>query len=216
VNTDWLSAGRAAVVVLAASLLTAGCAQEALSAPGSGSTSTPASSRLSGIGEITSIPRGRRVPAPALSGTDLSGRPVALSDFRGRVVVLNVWASWCGPCRAEAPGLEHVFAATRSLGVQFLGVDTRDDDDSARAFVRKFKITYPSIVDHDGGKLLPFARLLPVQAVPSTLVIDRTGQVAVRALTPLTEQQLREAVQEVLAEAPSPAPSPTPSADSSP
>ena len=115
-------------------------------------------------------------------------------------MVLNVWASWCPPCRAEARALERVHQATRSRGVQFVGLNTRDQPDAARAYLRTFGVTYPSVEDPSSKLLLGLRGTLPPTATPSTLVLDREGRVAVRVLGPISELSLRQAVDDVLAE----------------
>ncbi|MFE9561908.1 TlpA family protein disulfide reductase [Streptomyces sp. NPDC006487] len=136
---------------------------------------------------------GLRPPAPALAGADLDGKPVGLAEFRGQVVVLNVWGSWCGPCRAEADDLERLSGQTRAQGVRFLGINTRDRDRAAaRSFVRAHGLGFPSLHDPDGELLLRFPpALLNPQTIPSTLVIDRRGRIAVSIGGAVTDEELR-------------------------
>jgi thiol-disulfide isomerase/thioredoxin len=155
---------------------------------------------VTGDGTVEVIDPAKRKQAPDLAGTTLDGSPFSLADLRGQVVVLNVWASWCAPCRAEAPGLEKVSNELAGEGVRFVGINTRDTDDNARAFERRFGISYPSLIDRDGALLLRFKETLPPQAIPTTLVIDRGGRMAARALTPLTEERLRDLVTPIVAE----------------
>ena len=156
---------------------------------------------VSGGGDALVINPADRVAAPDVSGTTLDGDQVALSDFAGKVVVLNVWASWCGPCRGEAPALQEVAKVTASKGVQFLGLNTRDDVAAAKAFDARYKITYPSLVDADGQLQVQFRDSLPPSAIPSTLIIDRNGRVAARILGATTYSQLKGLVDDVAAEA---------------
>jgi thiol-disulfide isomerase/thioredoxin len=95
---------------------------------------------------------------------------------------LNVWASWCAPCRAEAPALEEVAVEYANQGVQLIGLNTRDSEASAKNFIQNYGVSFPSIVDTDGRLQLLFNDTLPPQAIPSTIVIDRNGMVAARAL----------------------------------
>jgi len=163
---------------------------------------TPSSSNgqryVAGSGSVEVIKPSDRKPAPELTGTTLDGGSFNLAELRGNVTVVNVWASWCSPCRAEAPGLQRVSTELARQGVRFVGIDTRDTNDNARAFERRFGITYPSVVDEDGTLLLRFKETLPPQAIPTTLVIDKDGRMAARALTPLTEERLRELIRSVL------------------
>lgn len=195
----------AAGAVLA--LLAAGCS----SASGAGGGSAGAGDReqggaaadstgyVGGDGSVTVVPEAERAAAPTLQGPRLGGGEVSLAELRGNVVVVNVWGSWCPPCRAEAPTLQRVAADLRPQGVRFLGINVRDNDDSALAFEREYDISYPSLVDRDNRALLSFRDTLPPTAIPSTLVVDRQGRVAARALGPVTEERLRGMIDAVLA-----------------
>ena len=118
-----------------------------------------------------------RRPAPALSGTTLAGDPLDVAALRGQVVVLNFWASWCAPCRAEAATLNEVASRTSDAGVSFVGINVKDELESARAFERKQQVVYPSLHDQPGRLLLQFRHAIP-QTPPTTLVLDRQGRVA--------------------------------------
>ncbi len=123
-------------------------------------------------------PAGHRPLAPEFSGTTLTGSKLSLSSYRGKVVVLNFWGSWCVPCRAEASTLAAVAARYQPSGVSFLGVDVRDTTASAQAFTHNFHITYPSVSDLGSAITLDFTAVVPIAATPTTLVIDRSGHVA--------------------------------------
>ncbi|WP_420081542.1 TlpA disulfide reductase family protein [Streptomyces sp. JL4002] len=195
---------RRPLLVAAAGLaLAAGCVL-AVTAADDGADGAPggAPGAVRAAAQATVLAPGDRQDAPALAGGDLNGRPVALDGFRGDVVVLNVWGSWCAPCRAEAGDLERLSRETRSAGVHFLGINTRDRDRSAAlAFVRSHGLSFPSLHDPDGDLLLRFPpALLNPQAVPSTLVIDRRGRVAVAIGGAVTDEQLRPLVTRVAQE----------------
>jgi len=121
---------------------------------------------------------GHRPLAPDFTATTLTGSRLSFSSYRGRVVVLNFWGSWCGPCRAEAPALAVAAQQYRPSGVAFLGVDVRDTPASAEAFVRDYGITYPSVSDASSVITLDFTAVVPIAGTPTTLVIDRTGHIA--------------------------------------
>ena len=153
---------------------------------------------VSGDGSVTILEPEQRQIAPDAVGLDLSGDPLALFDFAGQVVVLNVWASWCAPCRAEAGALEEVALQFDGKGVQFVGLNTRDSQAAAQAFIRNYGVSYPSLVDTDGRIQLLFNDSLPPQAIPSTIVIDQQGRVAARALGTVTAATLRAMIEPLL------------------
>jgi thiol-disulfide isomerase/thioredoxin len=156
---------------------------------------------VEGSGVVTIVPPEERQAAPAFSGPLLSGDgEFDLADAKGDVVVLNVWASWCPPCRSEAPALQAVSDELADQNVQFVGVNVRDNRTDARAFEQEFGLTYPSVVDTTGALLLAFRNTLPPSAIPSTLVIDREGRLAARVLDEVTETSLGDLVADIVAE----------------
>lgn len=177
--------------MLAAALLAlTGCS-------GGGSAS---SGFVAGKDGVDTVAAGHRSAAPALSGKTVDGATVSLADFAGKVVVVNVWGSWCPPCRAEAPGFEKVHARYAGQGVKFLGINTRDASVSqAKSFEKHFGITYPSLYDPYGKQILKFAKgTLNPQNIPSTVVVDQHGDVAARSLSPLSEDALAAMVEDVV------------------
>ncbi|MGC4939926.1 TlpA family protein disulfide reductase [Kribbella sp. DT2] len=150
---------------------------------------------------LKTYPIADRPSAPRLSGTTLDGDQLTLSALTGHVVVINVWGSWCTPCRAEAPDLARVARETADRGVHFVGIDTRDNPASARAFARTFKVGYPSLVDSDGQLMLGFSGLIPMRAVPSTVVVDPTGHIASLVVGKVTYATLNGMVDDLLAAA---------------
>jgi thiol-disulfide isomerase/thioredoxin len=151
-------------------------------------------------------PEAQRRPLAPIAGDSLlaPGQTVSSTQSRGQVVVVNIWGSWCGPCRGEAPALEQVAAASAARGVTFLGVDVRDDRDAAADFVRSRGITYPSIFDPPGRSLLALSGY-PRNAVPSTIVLDRAHRVAAVFLTAVLASDLQPVVDRIAAEPPPPA-----------
>jgi len=121
---------------------------------------------------------GHRALAPDFTGTTLTGSKLSFSSYRGEVVVLNFWGSWCAPCRQEAPTLALTAQQYRPAGVAFLGVDVRDTTASAEAFARDFGISYPSVSDPGSLITLDFTAVVPIAGTPTTLVVDRTGHIA--------------------------------------
>lgn len=149
---------------------------------------------------ISAIAASQRQTAPQLAGMTLDGKQFSLNQFRDDVVVVNVWGSWCTPCRIEAPALEETYQKYQDKGVRFLGINVRDDNASARAFDTQFRIAYPSLQDPNEIQVLAFKSVLPPATIPSTVIIDRHGKVAVRILGAVTEPQLAQQLDDVLAE----------------
>jgi thiol-disulfide isomerase/thioredoxin len=190
------------VAVLAACALLAGCStsRDAVQTGQEFTFVAPG-----GKTEILYDPPESRGSLRSLSGESLlsPGTTVGLADYAGRVVVLNIWGSWCGPCRTEAVDLQFV-AQTAADGVSVLGVDVRDDRAAAADFVRDRGITYDSIFDPP-GRTLQALRGYPRNTVPSTIVLDRQHRVAAVYLTAIRVPELIPLVQRLAAE---PAPLP--------
>ncbi|MET0524304.1 MAG: TlpA disulfide reductase family protein [Nocardioides sp.] len=121
------------------------------------------------------VPVDDREDPVEISGDSLEGDPVDVADWRGDVVVVNVWGSWCTPCRSEAPLLVD---ADAELDAQLVGIDIRDNQPDALAFEREFGVEYPSIYDPGSEQLLRFGAKYGPRATPSTYVLDREGRVA--------------------------------------
>lgn len=158
---------------------------------------------IEGDGVVSVIAPDDREPAPEFGGPLLGeDGEFWLSEAEGDVVVLNVWGSWCPPCRKEAPDLQAVHEEMADDGVRFVGVNTRDGqtETAALAFEREFGITYPSVVDPHGERLLAFRDTLPPAAIPSTLVIDQEGRMAARVLGPIGRASLSDIVSQIVAE----------------
>jgi len=143
------------------------------------------------------IASGERPRAPAIALPRLDGRGTgSLGEHRGRVVVLNYWASWCDPCRAESPLLERWHRRIARRGGTVLGIDVLDVTSDARAFVRRYGLTYPMLRDADGETQREFG----VVAYPETLVIDRAGRIAAVERGPVDEAFMRREVEPLLSE----------------
>jgi thiol-disulfide isomerase/thioredoxin len=176
--------------VAAAVVAAAGCT-------GGGSDTTSGVTRtVAGDGVAHFVDPGSRKPGPALSGEGLDGEPVSLA---GGPAVVNIWGSWCAPCKAEQPELERVARATRSRGVSFVGINIRDSSPTpARRHVERYDVSYPSIYD-PSARLLPKFEVAP-KTIPSTYVFDRQGRIAAYVYGAIQERNLTELVERVLAE----------------
>ena len=146
---------------------------------GSDENATGDKGYVGGSGNITVLPIAERKKPGEVSGETLEGKKVSLDQYAGRVVVLNVWGSWCPPCRKEAPLLVEAARELAQDDVIFLGINTRDSSrDLGLAFERRYDVPYDSLYDPSGRSLLAFYGTLSPSAIPSTVVIDRQGRVA--------------------------------------
>jgi thiol-disulfide isomerase/thioredoxin len=184
-----------AAVAVAAVLAVAGCDGGAIGAD------TPVSSGQSFVGhsyESTFYQPGHRPVAPTVSGTTVTGQHLSLAAYRGETIVLNFWGSWCAPCRAEAPALGQLARQLHSRGVRFVGVDIRDEPDSALAFMQQFNVDYPSISDPSDEIALEFRATVPPADIPTTLVIDRDGRIADRIFGASSYSELLSVIDQVI------------------
>jgi len=137
----------------------------------------------------TVIPVADRKPAEPLSGQLLDGNGrFRLMQYRGHVVVLNFWASWCPPCRAEIPQLEALYQQLHPSGVEFVGIDTKDSRSGAKAFVAQAHVRYPIVYDQEGQLQLRLGNI--PGSLPFTVLIDPQGRVAAVYLDQLTSNDL--------------------------
>lgn len=151
---------------------------------------------------VTEFPPAERGSPVAMTGSTLAEDNFSLEGLRGRVVVVNVWGSWCPPCREEAPVLAAVSRRYADREVSFVGVNVRDNPAAATAFEKRYGITYPSIEDSAGRALLALNQYIPANAVPVTLVLDRQGRVAARVLGVVEKNTVTALLDTVLAEPP--------------
>jgi len=161
---------------------------------GNGGASQAEESYISGDGAVTFIKASDRIAAPAISGMTLLGTNYTFSV--GKVAAVNVWASWCSPCRAEEPALSAL--AQMYPEVAFIGILTRDNPVNAEAFVRKRSVPYPTLIDD--SILIGFRKSLPANAIPSTVIIDKQGMVAARISGAVTVSSLKELIEKVESE----------------
>lgn len=166
----------------------------ALTSCSGGGSSNTEESYVSGDGSVTFINPSDRIDAPAMAGMTLTGTNYAYTI--GQVTVVNVWASWCSPCRSEIPTL--IDLSKKYTQVTFLGILTRDMPPAAEAFARRFAIPYPTLIDD--SILLGFRDSLPANAIPSTAVIDKSGKVAGRILGEVTVASLSKLIERVSSE----------------
>jgi len=145
------------------------------------------------------IPPGERQSAPEFSGTLLDGDDFSSTELAGDVAVLNFWGSWCAPCRVETPEFQEVYAEVADDGVQFLGLNVKDQEQFARAFVDSKAITFPSLYDPKGEVALAF-RDYPAGTIPSTIVLDRDGKVAAVYTGEVRQDDLRSVITELTGE----------------
>jgi thiol-disulfide isomerase/thioredoxin len=176
------------VLAVVLGLLLAGCGGGSGGDSGTGGSGT---SYVAGDGTVTIVPPEDRQEAVRLVGDSLDGQRLDTITYREHPVVVNVWGSWCGPCRKEAPALQAAYTRLKPSGVIFMGINTRDDDRAqAKAFEDSFGITYPSIIDTGGAVLLNLRGVVSPNSVPTTLVIDEEGRVAARVSGPISTTTL--------------------------
>lgn len=191
---------RVSAAVLAGLVLLTGCStgDDAVAQGGTFEFVAPG-----GKTDIFYDPPEKRGTPGKLSGPELTDptKTLSLEDFAGKVVVINVWGQWCGPCRAEIGQLQKVYEATRDKGVQFLGIDVRDNNrDAAVDFVTDRKVTFPSIYDPAMRTMIAFGGKYPTTVIPSTVVLDRQHRVAAVFLRELLAEDLQPVVERLAAE----------------
>ncbi|WP_246080425.1 TlpA family protein disulfide reductase [Modestobacter altitudinis] len=145
------------------------------------------------------LPSEQRAEAPAFRGELLDGSAFNSAGLAGDIVVINFWGSWCAPCRLETPELQAVYADVRDRGVQFVGIDVKDQRQLASAFVSEVGAEYPSLFDPRGEIALTFNGF-PANVVPSTILLDASGDVAAVYTGAVQEDDLRKALDSLLQE----------------
>jgi thiol-disulfide isomerase/thioredoxin len=156
---------------------------------------------ITGEGRIDQVAIGERGDPVSAVGEDLAGNALDLEDYRGKVVVLNVFASWCGPCRKETPLVVELAAGADPEQVAYLGINIRDDNAAASAFANNFGVEFPSFYDPSSSVLLRLSDELGPYSLPSTAVLDREGRLAALVLGEIPGRAtFQQVVDEVVAE----------------
>lgn len=189
-------AGLTGVAAAACALALAGCA----TVTGGWDEDGAETGYVSGDRSVVTWEAGDREGPVEITGTDYAGEQVDLADWRGDVVVLNTWYAACPPCRAEAPDLVAIATDYADAGVHVLGINSTDDPGAALAFERTFEVPYPSLHDADGAAVAALQGIVPIQAVPTTVVLDAEGRVAARVLGVIDPSTVRAVVDDLLAE----------------
>ncbi|MEU4273090.1 TlpA disulfide reductase family protein [Streptomyces sp. NPDC026092] len=188
-----------AVGALSAALALSACSSDSNGKSGGGG----GTNFVTNTGGISTVAKGERTAPNKIAGETLEGEKLDVADLKGKVVVLNAWGSWCGPCRAEAPHFAKVSKELKAKGVEFVGLNTRDfNKQQAITFEEDYGVPYPSLYDPAGKVILNgFPKgTLNLQAIPSTVVLDKDGKIAARALMALDEKKLRSMIEPLLAE----------------
>ena len=146
--------------------------------------------------DMITYPAGHRPDAPDFTATSLTGTPINFASYRGKIVVLNVWGSWCGPCRGEATTLKYLDEQYGPQGIAFLGDDIQDTPTNALNFLSGHGITYPSVNDASGAVEERLAIAVPISGTPTTLVIDKTGHIAGMIDGPVTYPEFNTLLQD--------------------
>ncbi|UVJ38807.1 TlpA disulfide reductase family protein [Arthrobacter sp. CJ23] len=155
---------------------------------------------VAGDGSVTEFAKADRSAAIAIKGSLFDGTAIEPKDLLGKVTVLNFWFAACAPCRVEAPVLEGLHQEFKDQGVQFFGVNLRDEKATAEAFEKSFGVGYQSFDDKNGAVLLSVAGMVPPGAVPTTLVLDKDGKVASRVLGEIQKSTLKALITSAVAE----------------
>lgn len=190
---------RVVVLAITAGFLLLGCTP---AAEGGRAGDGAEAGYVSGDGTVTSWEPAQRGEPVRLTGKDFAGADVDTAAWIGDVVVINTWYAACPPCRAEAPDLVAAAEDYAADGVQFIGLNSTDDAGTAQPFERNFDVPYPSIADPDGIATAALQGHVPLQAVPTTVVLDRQGRVMARIIGRLDPTTLRELIDSGLAEDP--------------
>lgn len=119
-----------------------------------------------------------RPPAPAFSLVDIDGMPHSLSEYRGRVVIINFWATWCPPCREEMPSMQRAWEQIKDEGIALLAVNVGEDEDTIFQFTANYPVTFPLLLDRDSEVIQRW----PVRGLPTTFVVDPRGRIVYRAI----------------------------------
>lgn len=126
----------------------------------------------------TLTPAQQPAPAPGFALPDLDGKPHTLADYRGKVVVLNFWATWCPPCRYEMPSMERAWEKVRDQGIVFIAVNVGEDSDTVFTFLADYPVEFPLLLDEQAKVVKQY----PVTGLPTTYVVDPQGRITHRAV----------------------------------
>ena len=154
---------------------------------------------VSGTGLGTTYPVADRKKAGDFTGQLLDGGTLTLSGDAGHVVVINFWATWCGPCTTEAPQFDSVYRSDKARGADFIGIDTKDIRNKAQAFVKDNNISYPIIFDEPGASAIALGEI-PLISLPFTVLIDKQGRIAAVYLGQLSGKDLQPVLDKLVAE----------------
>ncbi|MGI8679089.1 MAG: TlpA family protein disulfide reductase [Jatrophihabitans sp.] len=183
----------AAALAVAAALVLPACSSNGSSGPGKNEFVFSSATKLGSV-----IKAADRKKADDFTGTLIDGGKTKLSDDAGKVVVVNFFGSWCGPCKAETPGLQALYTQVKSKGVQLVGIDIKDDRDNATSFLKQVGVTYPVIYDFPGKTIIKLGN--PPGSPPFSYLIDKSGKVAAVYLGALSAKDLEPVIDKLLAE----------------